>query len=301
MSIEAVALALHHSKASGTTKLVLIGIANHLGDGGAWPSVETLSRYANTSTRQVQRSIQELLGLGEVEVYLQGGNGRMAGYRTNRYEIRLVCPATCDGSVNHKVARGATSASLKGRLVRHPRGDVDVTLGATPASRKPYNKPSGKPSNKPLDQNKFDHADFEDFWNRYPRRVGKAAASKTFSKIIDSEIDPKTIVEAAERLASDPNLPVTQFIPYPTTWLNRQGWEDEPYPVRELSAEEKAEKLRLSRSKQMDSDKVTTKKIIEETRLAEELAKANPAKKCEHDRIAVICKACLRSKKSNLQ
>jgi hypothetical protein len=43
MSIEAVATVLNHSKARGRAKLVLIGIANHLGDQGAWPSISTLS------------------------------------------------------------------------------------------------------------------------------------------------------------------------------------------------------------------------------------------------------------------
>ena len=38
------------------------------------------------------------------------------------------------------------------------------------------------------------------------------------------------MLDGAVRLASDPNLPETQFIPYPSTWLNREGWNDEPYP-----------------------------------------------------------------------
>ena len=300
MSIEAVSLALHHSKASGTTKLVLIGIANHLGDGGAWPAIETLARYANTSTRSVQRAVQELSELGEVQVYLQGGNGRMAGYRTNRYDISLSCPETCDGSVNHKLLPGATRTSRQGRQLRHARGDTHVTLGATPASPKPYNKPSGKPSNKPKDRNKFDRTlfleSFEAFWLSYPRKVGKAAAHETFAKIVKSGINPETIIAGALALGQDPNLPQTQFVPYPTTWLNRDGWEDEPYPVRELTAEEKTEKINAQRAKAIAKDKANTQKVIEETRLAEQQAAANPAKRCHHDRIAVICRDCLREK-----
>ena len=304
MSIEAVSLALHHSKASGTTKLVLIGIANHLGDGGAWPAIETLARYANTSTRSVQRSIQELSELGEVQVYLQGGNGRMAGYRTNRYDISLNCPETCDGSVNHKLLPGATRTSRQGRQLRHSRGDIDVTLGATPASPKPYNKPSGKPSNKPLDRNKFDQVafsnSFEQFWAAYPRKVGKAAASKVFEKALASGIKAEELILAAVMLGLDPNLPATQFVPYPTTWLNRAGWQDEPYPERELSPDEKAKKLQAERAKVMEKDRAQAQKVIEETRLAEQNAAANPAKRCHHDRVAVICRDCLREKRNKV-
>ena len=43
MSIELMSLVLHHSVAQPTHKLILLGIANHQGDGGAWPSIETLS------------------------------------------------------------------------------------------------------------------------------------------------------------------------------------------------------------------------------------------------------------------
>lgn len=73
---------------------------------------------------------------------------------------------------------------------------------------------------------------FERFWERYPRKAGKAAARKALENV-SHETDVELIIEAAHRMASDPNLPPKAFIPYPATWLNRQGWEDEPYPVRE--------------------------------------------------------------------
>ena len=99
MSIEAVATVLNHSKARGRAKLVLIGIANHLGDQGAWPSISTLARYANASERSVKRDIQELMNLGELQVDLQSApmNGQ---YKTNLYWI------TIDSGVTAQVSRG---------------------------------------------------------------------------------------------------------------------------------------------------------------------------------------------------
>ena len=88
MSIEAVATVLNHSKAKGRAKLVLIGIANHLGDQGAWPSISTLARYANASERSVKRDLQELMILGELQVDLQ--SAPMHGqYKTNLYWITI--------------------------------------------------------------------------------------------------------------------------------------------------------------------------------------------------------------------
>jgi hypothetical protein len=104
MSVEAMAVVLHHSRASGTTKLVLLGIANHAGDGGAWPTVGTLAKYANVSERAVQQAIGKLVKLGELSVARQaGGLGYLKHYeRPNRYDVLVTCPATCDRSMNHR-------------------------------------------------------------------------------------------------------------------------------------------------------------------------------------------------------
>ncbi len=96
---------LHHSEAAGTTKLVLMGIAWHLGDDpneGAWPSQEKLAQYANTSVRQVRRCLQHLTESGELEAVLHDGRGYRPDRRTNRYFIRLDCPEDCDASISHR-------------------------------------------------------------------------------------------------------------------------------------------------------------------------------------------------------
>ncbi|ANC31463.1 helix-turn-helix domain-containing protein [Isoptericola dokdonensis] len=103
MSVEAMTIALHHSRAQGTAKVVLLGIANHDGDGGAWPSIATLAKYANVSTRSVQRAIDELQVLGEVSRgRQQGGTARTPDHlRPNLYAFTLTCPPDCDRSKNH--------------------------------------------------------------------------------------------------------------------------------------------------------------------------------------------------------
>lgn len=108
MSVEAIAIALHHSRAkSSTSKLVLLGIANHDGDGGAWPSVATLAGYAMCSTRTVQRAVDELERLGEIRRVVQGGGLRHTAdhRRPNLYEVLLRCPSDCDRSKSHRTRR----------------------------------------------------------------------------------------------------------------------------------------------------------------------------------------------------
>lgn len=125
------ALVLHHSRARGTDKLVLLGIANHDGDGGAWPKVETLARYANVSERQVQISVRKLVNDGELIVERnQGGTHRTRGNsRPNLYRVTLSCPITCDHSVNHRPRPYPTPASALTFTTSSP-----VDIGANPAS-----------------------------------------------------------------------------------------------------------------------------------------------------------------------
>ena len=73
---------------------------------------------------------------------------------------------------------------------------------------------------------------FDDFWNTYPRKVGKQKARAKYAAAA-KRADEETIIAGAQRLATDPNLPERQYIPHPTTWLERDGWEDEPLPPRQ--------------------------------------------------------------------
>lgn len=100
MSIEAIAAVLHHSKASGSAKLILLGIANHQGDAGAWPAVSTLARYANITVRQAQKQIRVLEESGEVKIDYQAPE---ITKHTNRYWVTVRCPRECDGSTAHRV------------------------------------------------------------------------------------------------------------------------------------------------------------------------------------------------------
>lgn len=105
MSVEAMAVVLHHSRARGTARLVLLGIANHQGDGGAWPSVATLARIANVSESSVHRAIRDLAASGELGIARQAGGGlALKDYeRPNRYDVLVSCPMQCDRTMNHRL------------------------------------------------------------------------------------------------------------------------------------------------------------------------------------------------------
>jgi hypothetical protein len=101
MSSEAMSAVLHHSQASPHAKLVLMAIAYHENDTGAWMSQATLARLCNMSERTIRRHVAELRDLFEIDIIHDDGQGHGARV-TNRYFIILDCPEGCDRSFSHK-------------------------------------------------------------------------------------------------------------------------------------------------------------------------------------------------------
>lgn len=75
-----------------------------------------------------------------------------------------------------------------------------------------------------LMQNRFDR-----FWDAYPKKTGKAQAQRTFFRIAPSEELTQKILTAIEKQKSGSMWMKNhgEFIPYPSTWLNRGQWDDE--------------------------------------------------------------------------
>lgn len=74
--------------------------------------------------------------------------------------------------------------------------------------------------------------DFEAFWAAYPRKVGKAAAQRAWKTTAPRRPPlPAVLARIGELRASwGWTKDAGAFVPHPTTWLNRGGWDDEPGP-----------------------------------------------------------------------
>lgn len=135
---------------------------------------------------------------------------------------------------------------------------------------------------------------FEQFWKSYPRKVGKIAAMRAFLKAVENT-PPEWIIEGASKFATDPNLPETQFIPHPTTWLNRGSWADGPLPERiktpqqiQAEAEEQARLRAEERARRIAEETEAARKLEAELR-----EKSAPAPRCKHGENLALCKLCL--------
>ena len=69
---------------------------------------------------------------------------------------------------------------------------------------------------------------FDDFWDAYPRKIGKKNARKAWDALrVDDELHDK-IIRAVNEHKKSPQWTKDngQFVPYPATWLRGERWED---------------------------------------------------------------------------
>jgi len=70
---------------------------------------------------------------------------------------------------------------------------------------------------------------FEQFWKTYPKKKSKQIAKKAFEKHFKSIPPLDYLISHLEmmKLTKDWKKENGQYIPYPATWLNAHGWNDE--------------------------------------------------------------------------
>lgn len=96
-------------------------------------------------------------------------------------------------------------------------------------------------------KSKIQEARFDEFWKAHPKKRSKGQAEKAWVKVSpDAELFAKMLdgLERAKK-SRDWIKDGGQYIPYPSTWLNAKGWEDdysdiEGRPTSGLSDEDRA-------------------------------------------------------------
>jgi len=89
-------------------------------------------------------------------------------------------------------------------------------------------------------------SNFLNFWEQYPKKVGKGSAFTSYKKIKEPTPSLKTILESVSCQKKSDQWQDRQYIPNPATWLNQRRWEDELDPINgndpDLTSEEIREK-----------------------------------------------------------
>lgn len=68
---------------------------------------------------------------------------------------------------------------------------------------------------------------FDEFYARYPRKVGKGQARKAYAKAMKVTTHDEIMFALSQQL---PGMEAKekQYRPHPATWLNGERWDDEP-------------------------------------------------------------------------
>jgi hypothetical protein len=200
MSIEIMNAVWRESQADGRARLVLLAIADHQGEIGAWPSIATLARMVNSSERSVQRDIQYLQKIGELQVEVQAAPSG-GQYKSNLYWVTL--PGVTDrASGVTKNASGVTKSAS------------GVTAGGVLTLNRNLNR----------NINAQEQELFNEFWNAYPKKVDKAKAFKAFRSALHRAAF-EDIMAGVIAYRNDPKRN-PDFTKYPASWLNADSWEN---------------------------------------------------------------------------
>ena len=186
----------------------------HYYDGTYWTynSVKAFNKlFPYLSERQINNTLKTLKDKG----IIQTGN-----YNKSAYDRTMWYAFTKTGvSIMQKCKMEDTKMSNGNVENVKPIPDINTDI-----------KPDNTPYNPSTDDSqKYDNKIFEKFWNEYPKKISKGNAEKWFKKnkptndLVDLMIEKLKIYKETEQWKKDNG----KYIPYPSSWLNAKGWEDE--------------------------------------------------------------------------
>lgn len=201
--------AIFESDLTATTKLVLQALASHLNDMGGpmFPSQERLAKLCTLSERSVITHLQ----IAEDEGWIVASKRTSQGskWAANEYVARFP-----DGV---KEIHPTTTCGVK---EIHPRGERASGGGVKEVHTNSPSEHSNEHSKKAEPVNTFD-----EFWSAYPNKVGRPKALAVWNRLkpgLDVVLAGLKRWKASDQWRKDKG----QYIPHPTTWLNREGWND---------------------------------------------------------------------------
>lgn len=194
--------AIRSSKLESTTKLVCYTIWSHMAsDGtGCFPSYALIAEESGLSRRSVIEHVQKAAQAGFLQV---DSRQRENGSATS--------------NIYRPTMPGSEPAALGGE-----RGSLG---GGEPAAPPEQTTLSNNPSNPHTPKGAGSVDGFDEFWSAYPNKVGKPKALAVWKRL---KPDLPLVLAGLKRWKGSEQWTKDggRYIPHPTTWLNREGWND---------------------------------------------------------------------------
>lgn len=190
--------------------------------GGPIPDdARELARICNVTTAKWNRIRATLLDL----VKLRLVDGHLTNTRCET-ELKRALKRT-----ETAVEIGTTGGKNSGvsRRLRSQRSNDNNELPEADASRKREANQEPR-TNKPSPPNPQKgagvSADFDKWYQAYPRKIARADAEKAYRSAL-KKADAATLLAAVQAFARSMSEKDAKFIPYPASWLNGERWSDE--------------------------------------------------------------------------
>nr|DAM65371.1 MAG TPA: replisome organizer [Caudoviricetes sp.] len=219
-------------------RLLFIGLWSYVDDNGVGVDrvpiiaaelfADDLSRDPRETLGRVSDGIGRLSECGLVQRYSDGSRDYLAVTNWERHQRidkpnkpRYPLPTSENVTIRETLAtpsRNTRETPAPGTGEQRNRGTE-----SSPDGERVQTRPN--PSNEPSSSYP---AAFEHWWAAYPRKQGKRKALAEWRRAT-KRIDRDELITKTTRFADFHAREGTdkQFIPLPTTWLNRDGWDDE--------------------------------------------------------------------------
>lgn len=232
MSIRIMTAVWDHGPDQPHLRLLLLALADNANDQGVcWPSLDLLARKCAVDPRSVRRNLRALEAGGWIVSTMRTG-------QSTSYTVR-----TPDAHVPPDAGvRPVASVLPTPDAHDTPTPDAGVRTPRTPVSPEPSENHQGNRQVNP----QTEPEGFSAFWSAYPRKVGKGAARKSWTKAVRGT-HWSLIVAAASAYADHHRARQTEprYIANPATWLNQERWDDDLPEVTGREAAQAAEQERL--------------------------------------------------------
>lgn len=215
---------------NGNALLVYAILKTYSNNGSlVFPSRETVAEHMGAkSTRTVDSALKNLAELGLVATFPRWRNSEGKTSRRPDDEFKF---QTSNGYILYDKIRSNPPAGwddpgckkLLPPLAESCEGGVqDSAHEQEPVEQEPVEQ------YPPIVPQGDDHDPFDEWWEHYPKKVGKGQARTAFKRAL-KKVDLDTLTEGTRQLAAHHQQAGTDktFIPNPATWLNGERWDDE--------------------------------------------------------------------------
>jgi hypothetical protein len=205
---------------------------------GAWSSAQGTDGLIPHHMIATLGSKQQAKSLVMVGLWLEDE----AGYRFHQWDHYQPSAAEvrAEKAAEHerKAAAGRAGGIASGVARRkHAGSRTEADSEAEPKQNEAPTRPD--PTESPSDSDRFD-----EFWDIYPRRVGRGQAVKAW-KTATRKAEADVILTAAAVFAESVRDKDPTYIAHPTTWLNGERWLDAPVTVLHPSGPQDPRHTRL--------------------------------------------------------